>query len=58
MICRIALWHDEPSFKELSYMQRLNIVLENILAIRQIEKRPVIIESKVDSDVDVSDCDY
>jgi hypothetical protein len=34
------------------------MVLDNVLAVKQIERKPVVIETVIDSDADISDEDY
>lgn len=59
MLCRIAYEHFEDVYtRDWPYMQKLETVLQNVLAIKQIEMKPVTIETKIDSDVDISDDDY
>ena len=61
MICRIAMFHFEDRQDEsfdLTLLQKIAIVLENVLALKGIPCKEVEIETQVDSDADVSDCDY
>ena len=59
MLCRMALYHfDETPVRELTLTQRLECVLENVLLLKSLERKPVVQEVFVDSDADISDDDY
>ena len=59
-LCRIALYHFEDStdYKDLPLNKRLELVLDSVLALKNLERRPVVIESQLDSDADISDAEY
>ena len=59
MLCRVAYEHfDDSYYSEWSYMEKLKCVLDNVLALKNIERKDVIMETQIDSDADISDCDY
>ncbi len=59
IICRVAYEHfDEAPIKDLPFINKLEIVLDNVLALKGIERKNINMESQFDSDADVSDCDY
>jgi hypothetical protein len=49
---------DEAPIKDLPFINKLEIVLDNVLALKGIERKNINMESQFDSDADVSDCDY
>lgn len=59
MLCRVAFEHfDDYCYSDWSFMKKLENVLDNVLNIRAIERKEVVENTLVDSDADVSDCDY
>ena len=58
-LCRVAQEHfeDTPQY-EWPLTKRLEYVLDNLLALKSIERRPVLIESQIDSDADISEDEY
>ena len=57
MLCRIAMYQFEEN-NEWTWAQKLEFVVENVLAIRDIQRKPVNFEIEVDSEADISDEDY
>lgn len=43
MLCRVALWHfDDYIYSDWSYMKKLHNVVDNILALKGIERKEVV----------------
>ena len=60
MLCRIAFYHfDEfPDLKNLPLPKKLEIVVDNVLMLKGLERKEPIIKTVIDSDCNVSDEDY
>ena len=46
MLCRMALYHfDDTYLRDWTLPQRLECVIENVLLIKNIERKPVVAET-------------
>ncbi len=60
-LCRIALDIEDDSLSKNSLVhlqRRLEIVLDHVLAFVDLQRKEVVMETLMDSDADLSDCDY
>ena len=60
MICRIAFYHfdDITDKKDWPFKKKLEVVVEQVLGMRHIERKEPLIMTVYDSDCDISDEDY
>ena len=60
-LCRLALDLEDDNLgrSSLAHLQRrLEIVLDHILSFIDVQRKEVVTETLMDSDADLSDCDY